>query len=89
MTAQHSFREVKWLQAPTLDASGSSVSPQAHLLLLDAGRNIAIYIPVMINERSAGTSDTVEALIGLRGLHGDFGQFHTGMWCVTSDESRE
>jgi hypothetical protein len=73
-TCQYFFREVRWLQAGA--PSAAEAAPPA-LLLLDAGRDIAIFIPVP----AAGTG-TCAALIGLRGVHGEFGPFHEGVWCT-------
>lgn len=89
-TATHMFKEVRWLAARgprgladsiTADGGGDfqASSRLSHLLLLDAGRNIALAIP-------AGHSgaEYEPALISVAGLHGTFTPFQTGAWCSRS-----
>jgi hypothetical protein len=85
MSSQHSFREVRWLQA---GSPGAVAAAAPMLLLLDPGRNYAIAIPVSVPSASASASGSgsapslCAALICLTGLHGDFCPFHSGAWCT-------
>ena len=86
-TATHVFKEVRWLPAhgprgqadSTTADGGGDVQASSHLLLLDAGRNIALAIPA-----GHGGAEYEPALISVAGLHGTFTPFQTGAWCCRS-----
>lgn len=84
-SATYAFKEVRWLTKSRLSeeagaaavggAASAEAPPSPFLLLLDAGRNIALAIP-------AGREETCRALFSSAGVHGEFSPFNEGAWCT-------